>query len=152
MTTPIDPLDFGVDLEEVRQRAQALGYFVSVTDILDATEALDAERGIPASPPAAFVAVSSERAGSNDLIQGFAQRVEVEISILFVESATRFDRKSRDQLERTRKAIIRQFVAWTPRNTQRGLEYRRYRVISIGNGLAWGEVTFGAVYRLSAST
>lgn len=146
-----DPLDFAINLDDVRDRAKGLGYFLSVTDILEAAEALDPERGVAARPPAAFVAVSSERAGANKLIQGYAQRVEVEVAVLFVESAARADRQSRDQLERTRKAVIRQFLNWRPGGAEKGLEYLRYRVVSVGNGLAWGEVTFRATYRLSTA-
>jgi len=142
-----DPLDFGVDLDDVCKRVEALGYFLSVSDILAAGEALDDT--VPASPPAAFVAVSDERADPNKLIGGHAQRVNVSLAVLFVESSSRFDRAAKHQLERTRKALTRQLVAWKPRNAETALEYQRFRVVRIEDGLVWGEVTFGTTYRLS---
>lgn len=142
-----DPLDFGVDLSTVRDRLNGLSYFLSVTDILEASEALD--ETLPASPPAAFVGVSSERALPNKLIQGHAQHVDVQVEVLFVELAARFDRNARDRMERTRKAIIRILLGFRPRNAERNLGYVDYRVVSIGNGLAWGSVTFSTSYRLS---
>jgi len=142
-----DPLDFGVDLGSIRDRVILLKYFLSVTDVLDASEALD--ETLPAAPPAAFVGVASERAEPNKTIGGHSQRVRVEIAILFAESTSRFDREARDQLDLTRRALIRQLVAWTPKNAGEGLEYSRYRVVKIGDGLAWGEVTFTTSYRLT---
>lgn len=142
-----DPLAFGIDLESVRQRVLALNYFTSVTDVLDASEALD---GLLAGlPPAAFVGVANERAAPNKIIGGHSQRTSVEVAVLFAESAARADRRSHDQLERTRKAVIRQLVAWQPAGGERGLNYVRYRVVSIGDGLAWGEATFETTYLLS---
>jgi len=141
-----DPLDFGVDFEEVTARLEAMAYFLSVTDILDATEALDDT--VPAAPPAAFVGTARERAEPNRLIGGHAQRVPIGIAILFVESAARMDGRTKFQMEATKRAIIRQLVAWQPRGALSGLEYDGYRVVSIGNGLAWGEVTFATSYRL----
>jgi hypothetical protein len=142
-----DPLDFGVDLATIRDRLDLLGYFLSVTDILQASDALD--ETIPASPPAAFVAVARESAEPNKTIGGHSQRVAVEVAVLFVELAARFDRQAKDRLEQTRKAVTRQLVAWKAGGTEHGLEYRGYRVVAIGNGLVWGEVTFSTSYRLS---
>jgi len=142
-----DPLNFGVDLRDVRERLERLAYFLSVTDVLDSAEALDDT--LPASPPAAFVGVSSERAEPNRMIQGHSQRVDCDVAILFVESAARMDRAAKDQLERTRKAVIRQLVAWKPKGTDKALDYLRYRVVKIGDGKVWAEVSFSTAYRLS---
>jgi len=143
-----DPLDFGVDLSTVQARLLAMGYFLSVTDALDASEALDGT--LAYSPPAAFVAVTREVGLENRVTQGHSQRVEVEIGILFVESTARASRTSaKDQLELTRKAVTRQLVAWTPRGAGKALDYARYSVVKIGNGLAWGEVRFTTSYRLT---
>jgi len=143
-----DPaLDFGVDLPEIRDRLLAMGYFLSVTDILEASEALD--ETLSAAPPAAFVGTASERAEPNRTTGGHSQRVEVEIAVLFAESTSRFDRKATDQLEQTRKAVTRQLLAFVPKGAGKALEYVRYRVVKIGDGLAWGEVTFSTSYRLS---
>lgn len=148
MPDPIDPaLDFAIDLASVRDRVAALRYFLSVTDVLEASEALD--RTLPARPPAAFVGVSGETALPNKVIGGHHQRVNVSVAILFVESAARADRRSTDQLDRTRKAVIRQLVAWQPRGAERGFNYVGYRVVTIGEGLAWGEATFEAPYLLT---
>jgi hypothetical protein len=143
-----DPaLDFAINLQSIRDRLDGLGYFVSVTDILDASEALD--QTLPGLPPAAFVGVTSERAERNDTIGGHYQRVRVEIGILFVESAARFDREAKDQLEDTRRAVIRILVGFVPEGTHDRLSYARYRVANISDGLVWGEVTFTTSYRLS---
>lgn len=142
-----EPLDFGIDLDDVRQRIEAMAYFLSVTGIFEASEALD--ETIAAAPPAAFVGVATEVAAPNRLIGGHSQHVDVSLSILFVESVSRFDRRGKDQLERTRKALIRQLIAWKPRNAQEGLQYQAYRVVALGDGLAWGEVTFATSYRVS---
>jgi hypothetical protein len=142
-----DPLDFAIDLDDVRARVEQLGYFLSVSDILDASEALD--ETLPAQPPAAFVAVSREKAEPNRLIGGHRQRVRVLVSVMFVESTSRLDRRAKDQLERARKALIRQLIGWKPRNAQDALEYDNYRVVTVGGGLAWGEVAFATSYHLS---
>lgn len=141
-----DPLDFGIDIADVRARVELLGYFLSVTDILEASEALD--ETLPAIPPAAFVGTAREQAEPGQLIQDQAQRVPVEVVVLFVESASRMDGAIRDQMETTRRAIIRQLFAWKPRGALKALRYGGYRVVSIGGGLAWGEVTFTTSYRL----
>jgi hypothetical protein len=144
-----DALDFAINLGSVRDRLVALEYFLSVTDILAASEALDDT--VPASPPAAFVAVSRESAEPNKLIGAHAQRVNATLAVLFVESAARFDRSAKDQLERTRKAVIRQLVAWTPDGAGHPLNYVGYRVAGMDDGLVWGEASFATSWRLSTT-
>lgn len=142
-----DPLDFGVDLGDVATRARAMKYFTSVTDILEASEVLD--ETIPARAPAAFVAISAERAEENKTIGGHSQRVRVEVTIMFVEQAARMDQGTRDRMDATKRAIVRQFVAFTPKGAGERLNYARYRVIKIGGGFAFGEVSFTTSYRLT---
>jgi hypothetical protein len=139
-----DPLAFGIDLTDVRTRLEGLGYFLSVTDVLEASEALDGT--VTAAPPAAFVGVTSETAQGQPGIGSWSQRISVEVSILFVESAARMDRRATDQMEQTRRAVMRQMVGWQPAAAQRAFNFRRYRIVSVGGGLAWGEVTMEAPY------
>jgi len=141
-----DPLDFAVDLDDVRDRLLLLQYFVSVTDVADAVQAIE---DFPAVPPAAYVSIASETAQPNQLIGGHAQRVLTTISVLFCEQAARQDRDTRDRMEATRKAIIRQLIAWTPNRAAGPLQYARYLLRASGDGLVWGEVLFSTSYRVS---
>jgi len=143
-----DPLDFGVDLSTVVARVEALSYFVTVADITAATEALDAE--IPASAPAAFVAISDERARSkNDYIGGHTQEVDCDLTILFVESSARFARDTKDVVDTAKRALIRQFIGWQPDGAGKPLDYVRFRVVQIGGGFVWAEVVFTTRYVVS---
>jgi hypothetical protein len=144
-----DPLAFGIDLADVRTRLEGLGYFLSVTDVLEASEALDGT--VTAAPPAAFVGVASETALGRPGIQSWSQPMLVEISVLFAESAARMDRRATDQMEQTRRAVMRQMVGWKPARAQRALDFRRYRVVTVGGGLAWGEVTLDTQYLFTLS-
>lgn len=141
-----DPLDFAVDLDDVRERIKVLRYFLTVDDIETASRAIEAEN---AAPPAAFVSIQSETAEANKTIGGHSQRVSVSLSVLFCEPLARSDRETRDVMERTRKALIRQLVAWTPRNAGKALQYERYLLRAVGAGLIWGEVLFRTEYRLT---
>jgi hypothetical protein len=143
-----DPLDFGVDIASVRQRLEGLGYFLSVTDTLEGSMAINGN--LPASPPAAFIAIESERAERNKTIQGHRQRVAVVLTILFVEQGARFDAGAKDRMEQTRKAITRILLAWRPDGAAEALDYARYRIVTIQDGLVWGEVSFTTSYFLTA--
>jgi len=145
-----DPLDFGIDMASVQARLELLGYFRAVEDVLGASEALD--QTVPAAPPAAFIGIGRENATPNDVIGGgHRQRVTTELAVLFVELASRFDGATKGQMEQTRKAIIRQLIGWKPIGAQVPLEYAAYRIVEIGNGLAWGEVTFTTTYRVGTA-
>lgn len=152
MTDVSTALAFGVDLTDVRDRLDALSYFVVVEDLRAASEILAADDGFGFVPPAAFVSVASESADRDRMIRGaggHAQRVNVTLSVLFAESDARADRKGDDQVEETRKAIIRQLIFWTPNRAAAALQYDRYLLRASGNGLVWGEVLFRTSYRLS---
>ena len=145
-----DPLDFGVDLSTVVARVEALSYFVTVADITAATEALDAE--IPASAPAAFVAISDERARPNRYINdggGHVQEVDCDLTILFVESSARFARDTKDVVDAAKRALIRQFIGWQPDGAGKPLDYVRFRIVQIGGGFVWAEVVFTTRYVVS---
>ena len=144
-----EPAEFGIDLDAVRERIKALQYFVSVTDVRSAVEAIEEEF---ATTPAAFVSVASETGGPNIFVKGaggHSQLIECTLSVLFVEQAARFDRLAPDQVEQTRKALIRQLTAWTPAGAARALEYDRYLPRASGGGLFWGECLFRTRYRLT---
>jgi len=145
-----DPLDFGIDMTSVEARLETLGHFRSISDALTAAEALD--QTLPAAPPAAFIAVAREVADPNRYVGGHAQRVSADLSVLFVESASRIDGATKGQMEDTRKAIIRILIGWQPAGAESPLEYASYRIVEIGNGLAWGEVTFTTTYRVSTTS
>ncbi len=148
MADPIDPLlDFAVDLESVRDRVAALGYFVSVRDIQAATEAIVDEIVLP---PAAFVSVAAETAERNNVIGGHSQRVTVTLSVLFAEQVQRAAADTRDRVELTRKAVMRQLIAWTPRNAAASLEYDRYLLKGMSGNVIWCEVLFRTSYRFTA--
>lgn len=145
-----DPLDFGIDMASVQARLELLGRFRAVEDVLAASEALD--QTLPAAPPAAFIGIGRENADPNRYVGGHAQQVTTELAVLFVEPASRLDGATKGQMEQTRKAIIRQLIGWTPAGAEKPLEYAAYRVVEIGNGLAWGEVTFTTTYRVSTAS
>lgn len=144
-----DPLDFGVDLSTVVERVEALQYFATVADIIAATEALDAD--VPASAPAAFVAISDERARPNRYTGGHDQEVDCDLTILFVESSARFARDTKDVVDTTKRALIRQFIGWQPDGAGVPLDYVRFRVVQIGNGFVWAEVVFTTRYRVGTT-
>lgn len=141
-----DPLAFGVDLKSVRDRLLAVGYFLDVFDMLDLADAMEEA---PAIPPAAFVQVAGESAEPNVLIQGYRQRVTISLSVVFVESAARLDRTTKDKLERTRKMIIRQLIGWKPTGADKALEFDRYLLRAVGEGLVYGECLFRTSYSLT---
>lgn len=144
-----DPLAFGPDLKDVAERVEGLAFFLLVGDIQKAEEAIAGR--LPFTPPAAFVSIVNEQAQSGNLISagGYAQRVGFRLSILFAIKAQRADDETRDMMERTRKAIMRQLVAWTPIGAEKALEYDRYLIRLIADGLCWGEVLFRGSYRFS---
>lgn len=139
-------LDFAVDLESVRQRLCQLSHFTSVTNLQDSSVVIEQMSAIP---PAAFVAVTSERAEPNKTIGGFAQRVNVTISTLFCVPAERADGKAGDDLEDTRKAVIRILLGWTPDRAESMLQFQGYALKAAGDGLLWGEVLMTTSYRLT---
>jgi hypothetical protein len=139
-------LEFAVDLESVRQRLCQLTYFTSVTNLQDSTLVADQLNAIP---PAAFVAVTNERAEPNKTIGGFAQRVNVSISILFCVPAERADNKAGDDLEDARKAVIRILLGWVPDRAESMLQFQGYAIKAAGDGLLWGEVIMTTSYRLT---
>lgn len=141
-----DPLAFAVDLESVKDRIKALGYFLTVDDVEAASIAIGDEN---AYPPAAYVSVASERALPNKQIGGFAQRVNPALSILFAEAAADASRARTGKLEQTRKALIRQLIGWVPTGADYPLTYLGYQLRAMSDGLLWGEVTFSTSYRLS---
>jgi len=143
-------LVFGVDLASIRDRLIALGYFLSVTDLTDAMEAID--EIAPAYPPAAFVSTLSEAPQPNKLIGGFHQLTPTVISILFVEPSARADRKQMDRVEKTRRAIIRQLVGWTATGAARHFEYAGYSIRAAGDGLIWAEVKVRTEYFLTLAS
>lgn len=149
----LDPaLDYAVDLDSIADQLKTLNYFVDVQGILATGEALEGR--VAARPPAAFVAVSSEEAIANKTIGGHSQHFDVRIGVLFVEqSARRRDAvtdRAMDQLEITKRAVARILMGFTPRNAQQPLDFVRYRPVSLGGGLAWGECTFATSYRYTA--
>lgn len=140
------PLDFSIDLTTIRERLKLLNYFIDVEGIEEAAYAMENETGYP---PRAYVSVASETAEPNKLIGGIAQVVHVSISILFCEPYVRSDQPTRDVVEKTRRAIIRQLVGFVPDRAERFLEYDRYTLRAISGGCIWGEVLFRTRYRFT---
>lgn len=152
--TDIPPeLEFGIDLASVKARLEGLGYFLSVTDLSDAVEALEKQAAF--YPPAAFVSISSETPEPNRIIShgdpapNFHQRTRVTLSILFVERTARADGKKTERVEKTRRAIIRQLLAWRPEGATRYCEYQGYALRATGDGMIWGEVKMVTEYDLT---
>lgn len=141
-----DPLEFGIDLDDVTERLKGMNYFTSVQGIMDAAEALDDV--LPAVAPAAFVGISRENAERNKLIGGYRQLVLVTMAVLFVEATGRFDRNSDKALDTARKGVTRMLIGWTPKGCEKPLSYVSYRVVTIGDGQAWGEVSFDTAYHI----
>ncbi len=142
-------LAFAVDLDSVRDRLSTLSYFNSVTNLQEATIAIESMNALP---PAAFVAVASETAEPNKTIGDFVQRVNVTISILFCVPAERADGKAGDDLEDARKAVIRILLGWVPERALGQLQFQRYLLRASGEGLIWGEVLMTTSYRLSLAS
>jgi hypothetical protein len=148
MTDP-DPLDFAVNLTSVRDRLSTLAYFNSVSDLQEATLNIENLTGIP---PLAFVSVASETADPNKLIGGLSQRVTVSISVLFCVAAEAADRRPKDALDETRRAVIRILLGWTPVGAEKALEYQRFLLRASRDGLIWGEVLMRTLYYLRLAT
>lgn len=145
-----DELDFAVDLEDIRARVNKLSYFTDVLQLEDAT--LDLESGVEGIPPLAYVSTASETAEKNRLTGTLAQRVTVRISVLFCIPAERADKASRDEVETTRKAVIRILLGWKPKGAEQWLEYDRFLLRASRDGLIWGEVLMLTTYRLELAS
>jgi hypothetical protein len=147
-----DELDFGVNLDTVRDRLAQLNYFTDVQTLQDAT--LDLESGLRGIPPLAYVSTTSETAEPNRLIGpgSWSQRVTVTISAMFCIPAERADEKPMDEVERTRRAVTRILVGWTPDGAESPLQYYRFLLRGSRDGLIWGEVLTRTVfhYRLAS--
>jgi len=142
-------LEFAVDLSDVRDRLAALRYFNGVTDIEDATNVIET---LSALPPWAFVSVASETAEANRIAAGgHSQRVTVDVSVLFCVPAESRAEDTGDVVERTRRAVIRILLAWTPKGAESPFNYSRYLLRATGDGLVWGEVIMRTRYRLTAA-
>jgi hypothetical protein len=145
---PVDPATlFGPQLQPIRDRVAELGYFRTVADAQDAVNAIEEAQGLP---PMAFVQVVTERASRNRTMGRHGQRVACGISILFAIASDRAAGDTGDMAEQLRKAIIAKMIAWTPPGAAEALDYDRYLVRSIANGLYWGEVVFATSYLLNA--
>ena len=143
-----DALDFAIDLSTVVERLEQLTYFVSVGDIQAATEAIEDEYF---QPPAAFVSIASETAQPNRFIRGsgaHSQEVDVVLSVVFAEQVERAAADTRDRVELTRKAVIRQLIGWTPGRAGRARDYDRYLLRGMSGRVVWGECLFRTRYRL----
>lgn len=140
-----DPLDFGVKLDSVRDRLRTLSYFTSVSTLQEAALQLDNLSGIP---PLAFVSTASETAEPNKLIGTISQRVTTRISTLFCVPAERADEGTSDEMEETRKAVIRILLGWQPDGAEKVLGYDRFLLRASQDGLLWGEVLMLTTYRL----
>lgn len=160
MSNAIPPeLDFGVDLEKVRARLLTLSYFLSITNIQGALDAIE-ENTTPS--PAAFVSMASEVATPNKIMGGSPggagsqrQIVSFTISVLFSEIAGDRSRAAVDRVEMTRKAVILILNGWTgwavdnAAPTAKALQYDRYAVRAMSGGHIYGEVLMKAQYFLS---
>jgi len=112
----------------------------------DSTVVVDQMQAVP---PAAFVSITRESGEPNKTIGGFSQRVNVTISTLFCVPAERADGKAGDDLEDTRKAVIRILLGWIPDRADSMLQFQGYSLRAAGEGLLWGEVLMTTSYRLT---
>lgn len=143
----VDPSTiFGPDFAVIRDRVASLGYFLTVTDVQNAALAIEESQGMP---PMAFLSTQAETAEPNKTTGGHAQRVTARLSVLFAISMERAAHDGKDMAEQLRKAIMRLLIGWTPPGALGPLNYDRYLVRAIGDGLFWGEVLFVTSYRLS---
>lgn len=141
-----DLLAFSVDLDDVRARVGSLSYFNSVTNLQEATLALE---NMNALPPAAFVAIASETAERNKTIGGHSQRVTATVSILFCVPAESASDTAGDELEQARKAVIRILIGWQPKGADSEFDFDRYLLRANADGLIWGEVLMRTTYRIT---
>ncbi len=139
-------LQFGVDLDSVRERLKGLEYFLAVEDVETAGRAIEEQN---AYPPAIYVSIASEGAEQAQRIGDPSQRVTVVLSALYCEPLARSDRETRDRIDLTRRMVIRRLFQWKPAGAQQAFRYDRSLIRAMGAGLIWGEVLMRTSYRLS---
>lgn len=133
-----------VDLSAIRDRLTALGLFTNVSDVVDASEAMESGT----RTPAAFVAVSRETATSNRTQGVHDQAVEVQVAALFVVASQRADGRRVDIVEQLRLAVIGSLAAYTPPGASKALDYTGFRIVRMGGGHIWCECSFATGWRL----
>lgn len=133
-----------IDLESIRARLKELNLFTSITDVESAAVAMETA----ARPPAAFVAVASERAAPNKMQGVHDQRVAVKIAVLFVVAAQIKSGKRPDIVEDTRLAIIGKLTAWTPLGGVAAFNYDAFDILRMGGGQIWAQCTFDTAWTI----
>ncbi len=134
-----------VDLVDVRDRLDALGVFTAVSDVVDASEAMEAGA---ARTPAAFVAMASERAAPNRTQGLHDQAVDATLAVLIAVASQRADGRRTDAVEALRRPVIGALAGFTPAGASKALDYSGYRIIRMGGGLIWCECSFVTGWRL----
>lgn len=133
-----------VDLAATRDRLESIGKFASVSDVVDAAEAMDSGT----RTPACFVAVSRETASPNRTQGVHDQAVEVQLSVLFVVASQRADGRRVDAVEELRLPVIQSLAGWTPPGASKALDYDGFRIVRMAAGHIWCECSFRTGWRL----
>lgn len=145
----VEAIDLGAVRARVAllERAPGKKRFLTVGGVLEASDAMENQS---ARPPAAFVAMASERAQPNRTQGIHDQKVECVVAVLMALAAERRDGALQltDEAEESRHAVIGSLAGWTPPGARMAFNYQGYRVIRMGQGLAWIEAAFGSDWRL----
>lgn len=137
--------DFGINLKDIRDRIGALGYFTSVQDLQQLTQAMEGLS--PFRPPAAFVSIASETFEKNRYAAGgHGQRATVTVSVMSVVMAERAANDAGDEVEQVRRGVLAILKGFVPGGAQKGLEAQRYLVRKTGDGLIWFEWLLSTTY------
>lgn len=144
-----DPLSLpGVNLADIRDRLTSLDFFLSVSDIQEATQVISGEIGF--APPAAFVSIPNETFEPNRYAAGgHGQRGIVTISVLYCIPSQRAADDLSDEVEQAKRAVRDVLKGWNPEGAQKPLDLYRYAIRLNDNGLIWPEWLFRTTYDLA---
>ncbi len=148
MTTPLNiETDFGINLKDIRDRIDALGYFLSVQDLQEYSQAVE---GLVAfKPPAAFVSIGGESYEKQRYAAGGrGQRGTVLVSVMSVIMAQRGAKDAGDEVEQVRRGVAAILTGFKPGGAQKGLSPMRYAPRKVGDGLIWFEWIFETSFDL----
>lgn len=139
--------DFGIELDDIRDRLKLLKYFTTVQTIQAGVQAF--ESLAPFKPPAAFVSTANETFLPNRYASGgHGQRANATISVLCCIQAHRAAGDSDDEVEDVRKAVVAALRGFQPGGAQKGLASVKYQIRLIADGLIWFEWLFATSYDL----
>lgn len=133
-----------IDLTAIRDRLRGLNAFASVSDVISAAAAMETS----ARPPAAFVAMASEKGAPSRNQVVHDQKIDSMIAVLMCFAAERVDNKRVDVAEDTRWLVMNSLTGWAPPGARLAMDFDSYRVVRMGDGLIWTELAFRTGWHL----